>query len=106
MGAAAARIAARTEGGAMGAGVQETTTAPAEMTAASLAAMPPMRQRQLLGERLYPLVEAVEPQLAGKITGIILEMEQRAVLELIESHEALTAMVAGVKSALSDGRLQ
>merc|ERR1719310_423940 len=48
---------------------------PQEMTASSLAAAPPEQQKQLLGERLFPLISAVEPGLAGKITGMLLEMD-------------------------------
>lgn len=40
-----------------------------------LAAAPPAEQKQMLGERLFPLIEQMYPQLAGKITGMLLEME-------------------------------
>jgi hypothetical protein len=40
-----------------------------------LAAAPPEQQKQLLGERLFPLVANVQPDLAGKITGMLLEMD-------------------------------
>ncbi len=52
--------------------------APAEggqLTAAMLAAAPPEQQKQLLGERLFPLVAGLQPDLAGKITGMLLEMD-------------------------------
>lgn len=52
--------------------------APAEggqLTAAMLAAAPTETQKQLLGERLFPLVANVQPDLAGKITGMLLEMD-------------------------------
>ncbi|KAK1358896.1 Polyadenylate-binding protein [Heracleum sosnowskyi] len=54
----------------------------------------PADQRMLLGENLYPLVEMLEPQLAAKVTGMLLEMDQTEVLHLLESPRALQAKVA------------
>jgi polyadenylate-binding protein len=75
-------------------------TAPQEMTASSLAAAPPEQQKQLLGERLFPLISAVEPQLAGKITGMLLEMDNGELLNLLESPEALNAKIMEAISVL------
>lgn len=36
---------------------------------------PANQQKQLLGESLYPKIEAIQPKLAGKITGMLLEMD-------------------------------
>ena len=80
--------------------------APQEMTASSLAAAPPEQQKQLLGERLFPLISAHEPQLAGKITGMLLEMDNGELLNLLESPEALNAKIMEAISVLqmhSDG---
>merc|ERR1719424_2394632 len=74
--------------------------APQEMTASSLAAAPPEQQKQLLGERLFPLISAVEPQLAGKITGMLLEMDNGELLNLLESPEALNAKIMEAISVL------
>ena len=38
-------------------------------------AAPQGQQKQLLGESLYPKIVAMQPNLAGKITGMLLEME-------------------------------
>ena len=38
-------------------------------------AAPPGQQKQLLGEALYPKIVAMQPNLAGKITGMLLEMD-------------------------------
>ena len=71
-----------------------------EISAATLAAAPPEEQKQLLGERLFPLVQSVEPHLAGKITGMLLEMNTGKLLALIEEPEALNAKVAEARSVL------
>lgn len=47
----------------------------------------------MLGERLYPMVAKIKPELAGKITGMLLETETYEVLLLLESSEALEAKV-------------
>lgn len=48
------------------------------VTTATLASLPPDAQKQLLGERLYPGVQQINGELAGKITGMLLEMDVRA----------------------------
>merc|ERR1719321_2203051 len=73
---------------------------PQDITASSLAAAPPEQQKQLLGERLFPLISAVEPQLAGKITGMLLEMDNGELLNLLESPEALNAKIMEAISVL------
>jgi len=86
--------------GAPGAPPGAPPMAPHEMTASSLAAAPPEQQKQLLGERLFPLISAVEPQLAGKITGMLLEMDNGELLNLLESPEALNAKIMEAISVL------
>lgn len=53
----------------------------------------PQEQKQLLGERLYPMIERAHPALAGKITGMLLEIENSELLNMIEDSEALKAKV-------------
>ncbi|CAK9140800.1 unnamed protein product [Ilex paraguariensis] len=62
--------------------------------ASALANATAAEQRMMLGENLYPLVEQLEPDMAAKITGMLLEMDQTEVLHLLESPEALKAKVA------------
>ena len=71
-----------------------------EINAATLAAAPPEQQKQLLGERLFPLIQAVEPTLAGKITGMLLEMDNGELLNLLESPDALNAKIMEAISVL------
>jgi polyadenylate-binding protein len=55
---------------------------------------------QMLGEQLYPLVDRLEHDHAGKVTGMLLELDQPEVLHLIESPEALEAKVAEAMDVL------
>lgn len=45
------------------------------------------------GERLYPLIYNVHTQLAGKITGMLLEIDNSELLFMLESPESLNAKV-------------
>ncbi|GAV90203.1 RRM_1 domain-containing protein/PABP domain-containing protein, partial [Cephalotus follicularis] len=68
--------------------------------ATALANSTPDQQRTLLGENLYPLVDALEHDNAAKVTGMLLEMDQTEVLHLLESPEALKAKVAEAMEVL------
>lgn len=46
-----------------------------QLTAQVLASANPGQQKQMLGEKLYPAVSRLQPELAGKITGMMLEMD-------------------------------
>jgi polyadenylate-binding protein len=58
-----------------------------------LANATPESQKQILGERLFPQVQGLQPELAGKITGMLLEMDNSEVLLLLDNQEALVAKV-------------
>ncbi|ONK75716.1 uncharacterized protein A4U43_C03F19800 [Asparagus officinalis] len=64
-----------------------------EMLSSMLAAAAPQQQKQMLGERLFPLVQNLKPDLAAKITGMLLEMDNSELLLLLESPESLAAKV-------------
>lgn len=51
------------------------------------------QQKQMLGEKLYPQIAEQQPALAGKITGMLLEMENPDILHLLESPDALNEQV-------------
>lgn len=63
------------------------------LTLQTLAAAPPAQQKQMLGEALYPKIQAQQPELAGKITGMLLEMDNTELLTLLEDDDALRAKV-------------
>lgn len=71
------------------------TPAPHEpLTAAALASATPEIQKNMIGERLYPLIHNSEPELAGKITGMLLEMDNSELLHLLESPDALGSKIS------------
>ncbi|XP_073471380.1 polyadenylate-binding protein 4 isoform X1 [Aquarana catesbeiana] len=63
------------------------------LTASMLAAAPPQEQKQMLGERLFPLIQVMHPSLAGKITGMLLEIDNSELLHMLESPESLRSKV-------------
>jgi polyadenylate-binding protein len=63
------------------------------LTIKALAAAPEGQQKQMIGERLYPLILARQPERAGKITGMLLEMDNGELIHLLESDQALTDKV-------------
>jgi polyadenylate-binding protein len=65
----------------------------AALTASALASATPEMQKNMIGERLYPLIHASQPELAGKITGMLLEMDNSELLHLLESPEALNSKI-------------
>lgn len=48
----------------------------------SLSQAPAAQQKQMLGEALYPKIHEQNPELAGKITGMLLEMDNSELLTL------------------------
>uniref|UniRef100_A0A8B9QR51 Polyadenylate-binding protein n=1 Tax=Apteryx owenii TaxID=8824 RepID=A0A8B9QR51_APTOW len=63
------------------------------LTASMLASAPPQEQKQMLGERLFPLIQNMHPTLAGKITGMLLEIDNSELLHMLESPESLRSKV-------------
>lgn len=74
---------------------KQGTIAPtvSDLTASMLAAVPPNEQKLMLGEHLFPLIHRLYPDLAGKITGMLLEMENSALLHLLGNQERLKMKV-------------
>jgi len=69
---------------------QPMPVAPAsgDLDASMLAQASAEQQKTMLGEKLYPLIFTAEPDRAGKITGMLLEMDNGELLHLLESPEA------------------
>merc|ERR1712156_450859 len=63
------------------------------LTASMLAQAPPSEQKQMLGERLFPLIQGLYPDLAGKITGMLLEIDNSELVHMLEHPESLKSKV-------------
>lgn len=63
------------------------------LNATALASATPEDQKQILGARLFPYVEKMYPDLAGKITGMLLEIDTSELLHMIEDKESLRAKI-------------
>lgn len=78
------------QGGMMPEPQQVVMPAPHEpLTIKALAAAPEEMRKQMIGERLFPLIKLEQPQKAGKITGMLLEMDNGELIHLLESQAAL-----------------
>merc|ERR1719272_1379059 len=77
----------------MGQQGQVPPQAPTGLTAAALAAAPPGVQKQMLGEKIFPMVSKYQPEIAGKLTGMMLEMDNSELLILVESEQQMKAKI-------------
>lgn len=74
--------------------VQQLPISPNEpLTIKALAAAPEEMKKQMIGEKLFPLIQQAQPELAGKITGMLLEMDNGELLHLLESSAALNEKI-------------
>merc|ERR1719323_379625 len=76
----------------------------APLNASALAAAPPGVQKQMLGEKLFPAISKYQPELAGKITGMMLEMDNSELLILLESENQLRTKVEEAMRVLESTR--
>lgn len=72
------------------------------LTASALASASNAEQKQMLGERLFPLIQQTHPELAGKITGMLLEMDNSELLHLLEDVNALKLKVEEAVKVLDE----
>jgi polyadenylate-binding protein len=79
-------------------------TADGSLSAAGLANAPPGMQKQMLGEKIFPLIARLQPEMAGKITGMMLEMDNSELLILLEVPEQLKMKVDEALRVLEGGR--
>jgi len=74
-----------------------------ELNAAMLAAAEPSQQKQMLGERIYPLVnDQIGNEQAGKVTGMLLEIENFELLKLIDEPTLLKEKVTEAMKVLQE----
>jgi len=76
------------------------------LTASALASASPEMQKNMIGERLYPLIHQSQPELAGKITGMLLEMDNSELLHLLESPDALNSKISEALQVLEAHQAQ
>ncbi|WJX14296.1 hypothetical protein P8452_04584 [Trifolium repens] len=75
--------------------------------ASALASATPENQLMMLGEHLYPLVDRLTAkELTTKVTGMLLEMDQAEVINLIESPDDLKTKVSEALQVLHDAALE
>ncbi|TPX36627.1 hypothetical protein SmJEL517_g01134 [Synchytrium microbalum] len=72
------------------------------LNAATLASLPADAQKRMLGEALFPLVQNQTPAAAGKVTGMLLEMDNGELLHLLEDQESLTLKVKEAVGVLDE----
>ncbi|KAI8871098.1 polyadenylate binding protein [Ramicandelaber brevisporus] len=85
------------------AAIQNLSLAPAAaqlFDASTLDGQSPEDQKQVLGEALYPLIEDIDAEQAGKITGMFLEMDNADIINLINTPDALKSKIAEAQSVL------
>lgn len=82
--------------------VAQQNDATSPLDAHEIAAADPADQKNMIGERLYPLIYQHQDKLAGKITGMLLEMDNAELLNLIESPEALLSKIAEALDVLKN----
>jgi len=76
------------------------------LTASMLAQAQPSEQKQMLGERLFPLIQGMYPDLAGKITGMLLEIDNAELLHMLEHQESLKSRVEEAVAVLQAHKQQ
>eukprot|EP01051_Picozoa_sp_SAG22_P014670 SAG22_NODE_1815_length_3518_cov_3.123720_1_plen_569_part_00 len=60
------------------------------------------RKRQQIGERLYPHVRQSQPELAGKITGMLLELDDSELMPLLDSKDLLENKIGQAVDVLAE----
>merc|ERR1712038_2129927 len=78
---------------------------PGTLNPQSLAQVDAATQKQMIGETLYPLVQQriTKTECAGKITGMILEMDNTEVLMLFDNQDALNEKIGEACSIIGQG---
>lgn len=61
-----------------------------------------MEAKQVLGEALYVRIQDSQPELAGKITGMLLEMDNSELLQLLDDQNAMTSKINEALAVLNE----
>ncbi|KAG5467000.1 hypothetical protein LSCM1_01178 [Leishmania martiniquensis] len=69
--------------------------------AAVLANLNPEQQKNVLGERLYSYIVRSHPSVAAKITGMLLEMDNSEILNMLDSPSMLDSKIAEAQDVLN-----
>lgn len=78
-----------------------------DILGASLAAASHEERKEIIGNRLYPLIETVQPTQGPKITGMLLDsMPVTELLHLLQSPEALNEKIEEALAVLEDHQQQ
>lgn len=106
-----ARNAPNGAGAPTAAAVVAGTAAPSagnkdQFNPANFASLSETQQKRALGEALYPLIRQYNGSLAGKVTGMLLEMDNGELLHLLESPDALKSKVDEAIEALEEYQRQ
>jgi polyadenylate-binding protein len=59
-------------------------------------------QKQILGEYIYMRIAPTQPELAGKITGMLLEMDNNELIQLLENNDAMHNKVQEALTVLQE----
>lgn len=80
--------------------------ASAPLTLQQLLSFPPEQQKMMLGEKLYPLVNLVNPQLSGKITGMFLDSgwPTQELYAMIHDEKLLSDKIAQAVTVLNESQ--
>jgi len=90
-------------GGQLPVGVPAEALTPDPLTPHRLAQATPEERKQMLGDALFPLIGAQQPQHAPKITGMILESTEDTseLLHLIDDHASLSEKIREALAVLA-----
>lgn len=64
------------------------------------------RKKRSFGEKLFPKIQKIEPRLAGKITGMLLDLDNDELSVLLNDNKALTNKINEALSVLKDHQAQ
>jgi len=61
-------------------------------------------QKQMLGERIFPVVQTLCPEEAGKVTGMLLEMDNAELLMMLDDRDLMSTKVNEAVSVLRQNK--